>query len=374
MKKSFRRCILALVILFFVLRIPGLAAPYGPKNKITVFDRLYESDLVIYGKIIQKMKSKNQGDLTEVEVYDNIKGGKWGKGDYFYINSIVDQPNKSIGVIYLFKSYKKDKEFFEFNAFYKDKNKDMYEYTLKVKEFMDKDDTQGRLSWLYSQVDNENSLIAWDAFAQLGMAPYSQLKKAAPSINKESLRYLITAPGVKDNRKSFYAFLLGLAGDPNDASLIKRLIENDPYRKSQIVYGAMLAYGLLLRDHPEYYYEQMQKGPDNIRKAVLEAIKNMMLYERPQDPQNLLKPLYWALKRGSRGVTLKAVKASAKMRITGPVKYMRNIYFGRFSNYREGKIAIINYLKFVRRKIPDAVRLLNDIKTKETDPEVKRRI
>lgn len=363
---------LVLVVLLIILINSAFASPYGPQNKTTVYDRLYEADLVIYGKIIQKVKSKTQGDLTEIQVYDNIKGGKWEKGDYFYVNSIIKKPNKSVGIIYLYLASKEGHQFYEFGAFYNDKNKDMYKYTKKIKEFMDNKDEEGRLRWLFSQVDSKNKLIAWDAFAQLGMAPYHSLKKVASSINRESLRYLIVMPKISPSRKSFYVFLLGLAKNPKDLPFIKRIIEKKENQNSKIMYGSMMAYGLISKDRDNFFYKKIKsKAPDNVKMAIIEAIKNIMIYERPPNPQKLLRPIYWTLKHGNKKLTLKAVQSCAEMRITGAVKYMKGIYFGKFKNFKKGKIAVINYLKFVRKKTPNAVKVLKEIKKQEKNPQIK---
>ncbi|MFP4497523.1 MAG: hypothetical protein ACLFQV_04870 [Vulcanimicrobiota bacterium] len=367
---------LSLIFLFTAISTgQGHTSPYGPSDKMTVYDRLYESDLVIYGKIMEKIKSEQKGNLTEIQVFSNVKGGKWKKGDYFYINSLIKEPVKSIGVIYLFRSSKGGVDFYELNAFYHDKKKQMYEYTLKTQEFMENDDEEGRLRWLFTQVDSRNEFIAWDSFAQLGMASYKDLKKAAPAIDRESLRYLISTPEVKENRKSFYCFLLGLAGNKEDLNLIKRVLSARENLDSPIVYGAMMAYGLLSSNYEVFYYKAISKtGSENMQKAVLEAVKNMMLYNRPSNPQPLLNSLYWALKNGNSNILLKAVEVCQATRITGPVRCMRNIYYNSFSNNRTGKIAVINYLKFVRKKTPDAVRLLDDFKKHENDPSVRERI
>ncbi len=360
-------------VLCLVLAGPAATAPYGPDNKDTIFDRLYESDLVISGKI-SSMEKSGDGGVTEFQVYKNIKGGRWKEGDYFYVNSLLKHPENQEGVLYLYRSIRDGKEVYEFNAFYPDQNDEIYDYTMKVKEFVENGDDEGRLSWLFSNVSHTNDFIAWDSFAQLGMAPYDTLKKVAPDMNRESLRYLLGLGSVRDNRKSFYAFLLGLAGDPMDAALIRRIISNPAHRKSQTVYGAMMAYGLLLNDHPTFFYNNMLEGPDNVRMAILEAIENLIKYEKNYNPAPLSKPFYWAMKNGSREVVKKSVEVAAQTRITTPVKYMRTLYFNDFKDYPEGKIAVINYLKFVRKLSPDAPRVLEVIKARETDPKIKERI
>lgn len=374
LKKFLRRLTICLLFCISAGLLPCNAAPYGPDNSITIFDRLYESDLVIYGKVIQKIKSHKKGNLTEFEVLRNVKGGVWKKGDYFYINSIIKQPNKQLGILYLCTSTKNSREIYEYNAFYPDTDEQVLAYTLKIKDFLDREDSGGRLRWLYSQIDHTNNLIQWDSFSQLGMAQYEDLKKAAPYINKESLRYLLGLKGIPDHRKSFYAFLLGLAGDPEDGPMIKRIIDNPAYKQSKIIYGAMMAYGLLMNDHPKHFYKKMKEGPDNVRLAILEAVENLIKHEKSYNPAPLSKSFYWALKNGSNPVIKRAVETAAQTRITSPVRYMKNIYFNKFSGYPQGKIAVIHYLKFVRKSSPDAPALLKEIKAREKDPKVKPNI
>lgn len=373
--KSLLRHLTIYSLLFFLTGIITChAAPYGPSDSNTIFDRLYESDLVIYGRIIQKIKSDKKGNLTEFEVLRNIKGEMWKKGDYFYVNSIIKQPNKQLGILFLSTSTKGGREIYEYHAFYPDSEEQVLSYTLKIKDFLDREDNAGRLRWLYSQIDHSNNLIQWDSFSQLGMSQYESLKKAAPYINKESLRYLLGLKNIPDHRKSFYAFLLGLAEAPEDGPLIRRIIDNPANKNSRIIYGAMMAYGLLMNDHPKHFFNKMKDGPDNVRLAILEAIENLIKYEKSYNPAPLSKSFYWAIKNGSNPVIKRAVETAAQTRITSPVRYMKNIYFNKFANFPKGKISVINYLKFVRKNAPDAPALLKEIKDKEKDPTVKLHI
>jgi hypothetical protein len=364
------------VFVFLVFSQTVFAAPYAPDStgKNTIYDRLYESDLVMYVSIVRKSGSRDGGNMTEVKVLDNIKGGTWKKGDYFYINSIIKAPNNTNGVLYIFKSEKEGKEFFELNTFYADLEGDIYRYTIKIKGFIDKNDTEGRLKFLFSMVDYRNELIAWDAFCQLGAASYTNLKFAAPSINPNNLRYLIGFTDMKANRKSFFIFLLGLAGHPEDSVLIRKIIDDPKYQETQAVYGAAMAYGLLKEDHPQFFLLKIQEGPkDNIRIAILEAIKNLFRYEKAQN-QELLSPIFWALSNGSKATALKAIEVSSELKLKSPVRFMKYLYFDKFKDDPKGRIAVINYLKFVRKRSPVALYLIELIKKQEKDKKVRERI
>lgn len=353
---------------------PVFAAPYGEKNVTTVYDRLYESDLVIYGKIVQKLVQNKTQKIgrTEIQIFEGVKGDDWKKGDFFYINSILKEKDKSVGLFYIFKQYKGGGAFFQLNAFYPDKDKTMYEYTKRINEFLSKNDNTGRIRFLFSQVNSRNKLIAWDSFAQLGKASYYDLKKSADDINNQSLRWLIAAPDVKDNRKSFYAFLFGLKSDPEDMELVKRIIANKKNHDSEIIYGAMMAYGLLFNDHPDFFYKLARgQNSQTVKLAVLEAVLNLMKYERPAKPDNLLKSYYYLLSGGDKKVTLTALRIAQELKMSGPIRYMDEIYTGRFRNDAQVKIAVITYLKLLR-KAPGAMKLLYKFKEMEQDPKVKK--
>jgi hypothetical protein len=368
--------ILGVVTALFLL-MPDISpcAPYGVQNKNTVYDRLYETDLVIYGEISKKMKDKKEGSVTEIQVIKNIKGGTWKSGDYFYVNTLINQPLKTVGVLYVFRSDRQGEEFYEFGAFNPDKDNKVYDYTMRLKAYLDANDLKTRLTWLTRQVNSTNDFVAWDAYAQLGMASYENLKKVAPRFQKESLRYMIAQKKTSPARKSFYAFLLGLAGDPADGILAQRLIENPANKESEVVYGAMMAFGLLNKNYPRYFMERIMKGPtDNIRMAVLEAVGNLMTYERPYNEAPVVRPIYWAIEKGSLPVKAKAVRVAGDVRLLPVFKYMRELYFNKFLHYPDGKVAVITYLKFIRRESPDAVELLKVIKSAEKDPKLRNRI
>jgi hypothetical protein len=375
----FYRCGLPVFILAVVLLIISMpqvshATPYGhetPGN--TICDKLYISDIVVYGRITQKIKTKKEGDLTEFEVHANIKGGKWKKGDYLFVNEIVQQPDKTKGVMFLEVVIKNNREVYRLDTFYPDTDREILEYTMKIMSYLSQDRYSDRLSYLFSKIKSRNELVSLDAFGQLSQASFEDLKKEAPSIDRDSLRYLLGLTKIKANRRSFYAFLLGLAGNPEDLDIIVRIIENPDNRNSDVVHGAMMAYGLLRSDSSKYFMEKMKLGPDNMRKAVLEAVKNLMLHRRPANPQPLLEPVYWAFTNGSVEVAHKAVLVCRDTKITGPVTHMRALYTDKFRNNKSARISIIEYLKFIRRSTPAAVKLLGELKEIETDPEIRSR-
>lgn len=352
----------------------SFAAPYGPKDVATVHDRMYESDLVIYGKIVRKEKKKvgkKYEGITEVEVYDVLKGEGWKKGDYFYINAVVKNKDKSVGLFYLVKSFRGDQEIIQFNKFYPDNRKQMFQYSKKIKSYMDKNDDTGRIRWLFTRVDSPNSLVAWDAFAQLGQASYRDLKKAAPYIDRDSLQYLMASPDMSDTRRSFYAFLLGLGGDPEDKLFIDKVIKNPKNKDSKVLYGAMMGYGLLAANYPSFYLSMAKANiSTTMNLAILEAVRNLMEYERPPNPEPLMRSYYYLLQHGNSKVVLKALQVARELKLTGPIRYMRSLY-SAFRNDSQVKIAAITYLKFVR-KIPSAAKLLEELKRSESDPKVRK--
>jgi hypothetical protein len=367
---------LTLLILFFSV-FPGSvckASPYGletPGN--TICDRLYVSDVVVYGKIVQKMRTKNQGELTEFEVFANIKGGRWGKGDFLFVNEVMKHPDKTVGVLFLERIITNNREVYKVDIFYPDKDKEIFEYTRQIMSYLSQDKYYDRLSYLFSKIKSQNELISQDAFGQLSQASFIDLRKEAPSIDRNSLRYLLGLAKIQANRRSFYAFLLGLAGNPGDIDIIVRIIENPANKNSEVIHGAMMAYGLLRSNHAGYFMEKMKQGPDNMRIAVLKAVKNLMINQRPANPHPVLETIYWAFENGSPDVAYQAVLVCRDTRIVGPVTQMRSLYTGKFRDFKAGRISVIEYLKFVRRSSPEAVRLLEDLKDVETDPEVRRR-
>jgi hypothetical protein len=89
--------------------------------------------------------------------------------------------------------------------------------------------TPERLAYFLPFLEHANPLIAQDAYAEFGRAPYDAVAAVADKFPMETFRRHLVDPGVSGERKGFYGLALGLATREPDRTeneqLLKRLID-----------------------------------------------------------------------------------------------------------------------------------------------------
>jgi len=73
--------------------------------------------------------------------------------------------------------------------------------------------TRERLAYFLPRLEHADPLIAEDAFAEFGFAPFDEVERLADRFSFDAARRWLLDPAVPSERKGFYALVLGLARD-----------------------------------------------------------------------------------------------------------------------------------------------------------------
>lgn len=110
------------------------------------------------------------------------------------------------------------------------------------------EDPLKRIEFFYSYLEHPEALLARDAYDEFASAPYDELKKLQPKLEREKLLKWIEDTSLPPDRKRLYLVLLGICGKAEDAKLLESMLRSeDPNKRAGL--DAMIAcYVTLLGD------------------------------------------------------------------------------------------------------------------------------
>jgi hypothetical protein len=92
---------------------------------------------------------------------------------------------------------------------------------------IDAADHVGLMRYCFDYLDHAEQDIAVDALREYARSSESDIRKAARTLPAEKLRRWLQAARLPDHRLDLYGRLLGLCGTPEDAALLRRLLDRD---------------------------------------------------------------------------------------------------------------------------------------------------
>lgn len=118
-----------------------------------------------------------------------------------------------------------------------------------------------RLNFFQKYFEDEESVLAFDAYDEFARAPYEDVLALKERMNHDQLVKWILNPETSVNRRRLYFTMLGVCGGPQDVEMLERLIRSDD-RKEQAGLDALVSCYLKL------------KGPDGLNLIEDEFLKN----------------------------------------------------------------------------------------------------
>jgi hypothetical protein len=110
------------------------------------------------------------------------------------------------------------------------------------------EDPMKRIEFYLGYLEDEDSLLARDAYDEFASAPYADLKMLAPKLDRERLLGWIKDTNLPPDRKRLYLVLLGICGKPEDAKLLEELLQSDDPNKRAGLDAMIACYVTLLGD------------------------------------------------------------------------------------------------------------------------------
>lgn len=120
-----------------------------------------------------------------------------------------------------------------------------------------------RLEFFQDYLEDEDEMLARDAYDEFAKAPYEDVINLKPKMNRERLLKFIQDPDVPSNRRRLYFTMLGVCGTEEDAKLLESFMASDD-RKSKAGLDAMLACYVILTG---------EKGLDKVDELFLKNEK-----------------------------------------------------------------------------------------------------
>jgi hypothetical protein len=88
------------------------------------------------------------------------------------------------------------------------------------------DDPLERLRFYHHFLQDEESMLARDAYDEFAIAPYDAVKKLGPEMNHAQLIEWISDPEMATDRKRLYLTMLGVCGDEKDLPLLETMLRS----------------------------------------------------------------------------------------------------------------------------------------------------
>jgi hypothetical protein len=83
-----------------------------------------------------------------------------------------------------------------------------------------------RLRFYRKYLQDEESMLARDAYDEFAIAPYDTIKKLAPEMDRDKLIEWISDPEMATDRKRLYLTLLGVCGDEKDLPFLEQMLRS----------------------------------------------------------------------------------------------------------------------------------------------------
>ncbi len=143
---------------------------------------------------------------------------------------------------------------------------------------LDATDPVAKLEFYYNHIESADATVSADAFFEFARAPDSEILKAAKKFDPVKLRRLLDDNNTPAERIGVFAFLLGVAGGPDDAAYLAGLLAQRPLpeRISGAFGGLLAGYILLTPKEGWAFTEQIigdVKQPYAVRLSAISTVR-----------------------------------------------------------------------------------------------------
>ncbi len=97
-------------------------------------------------------------------------------------------------------------------------------YVTKIAELPD--DDQARLKFFHKFLQDEEAILARDAYDEFALAPYAAVKGLEPEMDHAKLIEWIRDPEMPTNNRRLYLTMLGICGDEKDLPLLEEMLRS----------------------------------------------------------------------------------------------------------------------------------------------------
>jgi hypothetical protein len=236
------RCLSMLLALGLLAPASARACPFCNAQTKTLSEEIDSSDVVVIAKLI-KGPSKEAIAEANAEAQSTFEVVQFLKGP--------DSLSKTLHVLYfgqqpagtqflVFGADPKKIEWSAPNALSPRAVKYVSQLTKLAKSGAD------RLAFFQEYLEDQESLLATDAYDEFARAPYGEVKELKERMHREQLLKWIKDREVPASRRRLYLTMLGVCGQPDDIDVLEEMIKS-PDRQVRTALDAMVACYLILK-------------------------------------------------------------------------------------------------------------------------------
>ncbi len=216
---TYRFSVVATLIAVFCLTAPADACPFCNAVSQTLRQEMAAMDAVVIGTAMQgdATRNKDSGEVL-MRVEQVLKGDKLVSAEqevkavYYgdvtagrrFLLSGVDPPAMQWSCLPLSRRAEK--------------------YVVDVTQLPDSD--LDRLRFYQNFLQDDESMLARDAYDEFAVAPYAAVRSLGPEMDRDRLKEWIRDPEMSTDRKRLYLTMLGVCGDEKDLPMLEEMLRS----------------------------------------------------------------------------------------------------------------------------------------------------
>lgn len=282
-----KRCLplMLLALLFLMPAATTGACPFCNQDGKTLTGEVRDATMVLYGKLT---KADATADTSEFTIDTVVKApekaelaAKVGKGKTITLRGYhPPDPNNATCYLVFCDEFKNGIDPYYGIAVSKDS--DIAKYLKAALELRDEKQPK-RLRFFFDYLDNKDSEISNDAYKEFAKADYADYQEMAKSLPADKIKGWLTdeTGKVQAYRFGLYASLLGHCGKPEDAEVLKKMLDNKDKLLGAGVDGIMASYTMLKPKEGWEFIATNMRDPSKhfmIRYNALKAVRFFWTY------------------------------------------------------------------------------------------------
>ncbi len=271
------------LLAWMVVAVPAFACPFCSMQGKTLTGEVQDAAMVLYGSLKNaRLAAGGTGEgTTDLQIDAVIKKHEiLGTNKQITLDRYVPE-DKNYKYLVFCDVFKGKVDPYRGIAVKADSGIDKYlSGALAIKD----KDLGERLRFFFDYLDNDDPEISNDAYKEFGNADYKDVREMYKNLPREKLARWLTDPKTPSFRYALYASMLGHCGKDEDATLLRKMLDDPEQRASSGVDGLMAGYIMLRPKEGWQYLQGLMKDPAKeftLRYAGLRTIR--FLYDSRPD-------------------------------------------------------------------------------------------
>jgi hypothetical protein len=269
--------LLAAALLWALVAVPAGACPFCSGQGQTLTDEITQASMVVYGQLA----NANEGaETTDLKIEAVVKSHPYLDGKKVVQLSRYVPPAENDSYRYLvFCDFFKGK-LDPYRGLAVKKGSDMPAYLKRAVELKDAKMEQ-KLKFFFKYLDNEDAEISNDAYKFFANTDYRDYRTTFKSLPREKVIQWLESDKTPSFRYGLYASMLGHCGKPEDAKVLRKMLEDPEKKATSGVDGLLAGYVMLQPKEGWDYVRGILKDPKKeflMRYAALRTVRFLWEY------------------------------------------------------------------------------------------------